>query len=104
VVTVRQRSAAAAAAAAAAGAAVAAAEGLHEDDVMYLLGPGMPVMARFVAPEELLEVIKLNELASEAQRSKAAAEAAVEAVEQVGVHVECIPCPYNVCTPGLVAA
>ena len=51
---------------------------------MYLLGPGMPVMARHVAPEELLEVIKLNELASEAQRSKAAAEAAVEAVEQVG--------------------
>jgi hypothetical protein len=56
-----------------------------EDDVLFLLGPGMGVMARYVAPEELLEVIKLNELASEAQRSKAAAEAAVEAVEQVGV-------------------
>jgi hypothetical protein len=76
----RQRNAAAAAAAA----ATAVPEGLLEDEVMYLLGPGMAVMARYVAPEELLEVIKLNELASEAQRSKAAAEAAVEAVEQVG--------------------
>lgn len=74
-VSARQRSAAAA----------AGAEGLVEDDVLFLLGPGMGVMARYVAPEELLEVIKLNELASEAQRSKAAAEAAVEAVEQVGV-------------------
>jgi hypothetical protein len=75
-VNARQRGAAAAA---------AGAEVLVEEDVLFLLGPGMGVMARYVAPEELLEVIKLNELASEAQRSKAAAEAAVEAVEQVGV-------------------
>eukprot|EP00775_Hariotina_reticulata_P002519 gene2520-2821_t len=60
-----------------------AAAALKEEDLLYLMGPGMPVLARHVAPDQMLEVMRLNEMLAEAQRNAAAANAAVAAVDKI---------------------
>jgi hypothetical protein len=44
----------------------------------------LQVLARHVNPEQMLEVVHLNEVLAEAQRGAAAADAAVAAVDKVG--------------------
>lgn len=41
------------------------------------------VLARHVSPDQMLEVVRLNEVLAEAQRGAAAADAAVQAVDKV---------------------
>lgn len=41
------------------------------------------VLARHVDPQQMLEVVRLNEVLAEAQRGAAAADAAVQAVDKV---------------------
>lgn len=43
------------------------------------------MLARHVDPQQMLEVVRLNEVLAEAQRGAAAADAAVQAVDKVSV-------------------
>jgi hypothetical protein len=44
----------------------------------------LQVLAHHVSPDQMLEVVHLNEVLAEAQRGAAAADAAVAAVDKVG--------------------
>lgn len=56
---------------------------LQEEDVMHLLGAGMPVLADMLPSQQLLELMKLREMVDNAHREAAAADAAVAAVAKV---------------------
>eukprot|EP00877_Chromochloris_zofingiensis_P008619 jgi/Chrzof1/400/Cz01g14140.t1 len=56
---------------------------VKEEDVMHLLGAGMPVLADMLPSQQLLELMKLREMVDNAHREAAAADAAVAAVAKI---------------------
>jgi hypothetical protein len=63
---------------------------------LWLLLLLLQVLARHVNPEQMLEVVHLNEVLAEAQRGAAAADAAVAAVDKVGAAEGVLQNPWRV--------